>query len=154
AWYSEPCSAVLVSAPSSGGNRSLTTTDLAGAAGDDRGDYMSAFGGSAGATPVVSGVVALMLARNPALTWRDVQHILVRSSRRVDVGDPGWTPRTLSHSEKYGFGVVDALAAVTKAATWTNVPAETAIPAVTSTVGLAIPDNSATGVSNTIAIGP
>src|SRR5262249_22179245 len=82
--YSESCSALLVTAPSSGApgaSRALTTTDLAGAAGADPGDYTQAFGGTAAATPIVSGVAALMLATNPALTWRDVQHILVRTSR-------------------------------------------------------------------------
>src|SRR6185436_7443078 len=153
AWYSEPCSALLVSAPSSGGNRSLMTTDLAGAAGDDRGDFMAAFGGTSAAAPVVSGVVALMLARNPALTWRDVQHILVRSSRNGDAGDAGWTTGLRPHNEKYGFGVVDALAAVTQAANWVNVAAESAVPAVASAVGLPIPDNSQAGVSDTITIG-
>jgi subtilisin family serine protease len=134
--HSEACSALLVSAER--GNRSLTTTDLAGAAGDDRGDYMAAFGGTSAAAPVVSGVVALMLARNPTLTWRDVQHILVRSSRKVDAGDPGWTAGVFSHSETRP-GVVDAQAAVSLAATWTSVAAEAAIPEAASAVGLAIP---------------
>jgi len=153
AWYSEPCSALLVSAPSSGGNRSMMTTDLAGAPGDDRGDYMAAFGGTSAAAPVVSGVVALMLARNPGLTWRDVQHILVRTSRKVDGSDPTWSAGAFPHSEKYGFGVVDAQAAVTLAATWTKVSAETAIPEVASAVGRAIPDKNSLGVSDAIAIG-
>ena len=52
-----------------------------------------------------------MLARNPALTWRDVQHILVRSSRRVDSGRSELDTDTFPHSEKYGFGIVDALSA-------------------------------------------
>ena len=94
--YSEACSALLVSAPSSGAagvNRSLTTTDLTDADGRDAGDDTATFGGTAAAAPVVSGVVALMLARNPALTWRDVQHILVRTSRPVAASDADWTAR-------------------------------------------------------------
>src|SRR6185436_2047641 len=86
--YSESCSALLVSAPSGGGTRGLTTTDLVGPAGADPGDYTNGFSGTSAAAPVVSGVAALMLARNPALTWRDVQHLLVRSSRQVDASDP------------------------------------------------------------------
>jgi subtilisin-like proprotein convertase family protein len=151
--YSESCSALLVSAPSSGGARSLTTTDLAGPAGSDPTDYTAGFGGTAAAAPVVSGVAALMLARNPALTWRDVQHIFVRSSRQVNVSDLGWTTGPFPHSEKYGFGVVDALAAVNLAATWTNVAVETALPAVAHSVQLAIPDNLALGVSDDIVVG-
>jgi subtilisin family serine protease len=153
---SESCSALLVSAPSKGTaglTRGVPTTDLIGAAGYDPSDYASAFGGTGAAAPVVSGVVALMLARNPALTWRDVQHILVRSSRQVDASDPSWTAGALPHSEKYGFGVVDAVAAVNLAASWTNVRAEAAVPSATHDVSLAIPDNSATGVSHSIAVG-
>ncbi len=45
-------------------------------------DYTSAFNGTSAAAPMVSGVIALMLEANPNLTWRDVQEILVRSSRQ------------------------------------------------------------------------
>src|SRR5690606_34768277 len=45
-------------------------------------DYTSRFGGTSGATPIVSGVIALMLEANPNLSWRDVQEILVRSARQ------------------------------------------------------------------------
>ena len=153
--YSEPCAALFVTAPSSGVpgvNRSLTTTDLVGVDGTDPTDDTNTFGGTAGAAPIVSGVAALLLARNPALTWRDVQHLLVRSSRAVDTNDPSWTTGPFPHSEKYGFGVVDALAAVTRAATWRNVAAESAVLPVTHTVNLSIPDNAAAGVSNVIQI--
>jgi subtilisin-like proprotein convertase family protein len=155
--YSESCSALLVSAPSSGApgvHRGLTTTDLLGSDGNSAGDYTSAFGGTSAAAPVVSGVAALMLARNPALTWRDVQHILVRSGRQVDAADPGWTAGVFPHSERYGFGIVDALAAVTRAGTWTNVAAESAVPPIARAVGTTIPDNDATGVSDSVSVGP
>lgn len=154
ALYSEPCSALFVSAPSSGlsGNRSLTTTDLAGADGDDPSDDTPRFGGTSAAAPVVSGVVALMLARNPFLTWRDVQHILVRTSRRVNLSDPSWTMGQFPHSEKFGFGVVDALAAVTAAASWPAVAPE-ASATVFRSPGLAIPNNDGTSASDSASIG-
>jgi len=101
----------------------------------------------------VSGVAALMLARNPALTWRDVQHILVRTSRRVNASDATWTAAAFPHSEKYGFGLVDAAAAVNLAASWSNVAAEGAVPVVTHPVQLAIPDNNADGSADTIVVG-
>jgi subtilisin-like proprotein convertase family protein len=154
--YSESCSALLVSAPSGGVpgvNRGLTTTDLVDADGIDPTDYTDAFNGTAGAAPVVSGIAALMLAKNPALTWRDVQHILVRTSRLVDANDPSWTFGAFPHSEKYGFGVVDALAAVTSAATWKNVLPEKAVPDVKHVVGAMIPDNNPAGVSDSIVVG-
>ncbi|HMP06772.1 MAG TPA: S8 family serine peptidase, partial [Lacipirellulaceae bacterium] len=46
--------------------------------------YTSRFNGTSAATPIVSGVVALMLEANPNLSWRDVQEILVRSARQND----------------------------------------------------------------------
>lgn len=153
AFYSEPCSAMFVTAPSNGGSRGITTTDLVGSPGYNPTDYTSSFGGTSSATPLVSGVVALMLAQNPSLTWRDVKHILAESSFRINSTDPGWTTGALPHSEKFGFGLVDAQAAVNLAATWTNVAAESAIPAVARTLNLTIPDNNATGLTDSITIG-
>src|SRR5262249_30856157 len=153
---SESCPALLVSAPSRGvaaSTRGLTTTDLVGSAGGESTDYTAAFGGTAAAAPIVSGVAALMLARNPALTWRGVQHILVRRGGRVNGSDPSCTAAALPHSEKDGFGLVDAVAAVNLAAAWSNVAAESAVPAVTHSVQLAIPDNHAAGVADTIVVG-
>jgi subtilisin family serine protease len=53
-------------------------------------DYTSRFGGTSGAAPLVSGVIALMLEANPNLTYRDVQEILVRSARQNDDLDESW----------------------------------------------------------------
>ncbi|MBI4638792.1 MAG: S8 family serine peptidase [Candidatus Rokubacteria bacterium] len=152
--YSEPCSAMFVTAPSSGGTRSITTTDLVGSQGySSTGDYTNTFGGTSSAAPLLSGVVALVLAENPSLTWRDVKHLLARSSVRINPTDTGWTTGALPHNENFGFGLVDAAAAVALAATWTNVPPEGAIPPVTRTPNLGIPDNNATGVADTVTIG-
>lgn len=52
--------------------------------------YTTRFGGTSAAAPLVSGVIALMLEANPNLTWRDVQEILVRSSRQNDDLDESW----------------------------------------------------------------
>ena len=45
-------------------------------------DYTSRFNGTSAATPMVTGVIALMLEANPNLSWHDVQEILVRSARQ------------------------------------------------------------------------
>ena len=47
-------------------------------------EYTSTFNGTSSATPMVSGVVALVLEANPDLNWRDVKHILAQSARPVD----------------------------------------------------------------------
>ena len=151
AWYSEPCSALFVSAPSSGGLRGITTTDLEGDFGSAIGDYTSTFGGTSAATPVVSGVVALMLSANPGLTGRDVHHILRQTSARIDLADPTWTAGPFPHSENYGFGLVDAVAAVTAAANWTNVGSEVSTERVAQNVGVALPDANPNGLTSTIA---
>jgi hypothetical protein len=45
-------------------------------------NYTSRMNGTSASAPMVSGVIALMLQANPDLTYRDVQEILVRSSRQ------------------------------------------------------------------------
>jgi subtilisin family serine protease len=45
-------------------------------------DYTSRFNGTSASSPIVAGVIALMLEANPNLTYRDVQDILVRSARQ------------------------------------------------------------------------
>lgn len=98
--------------------------------------YESAFSGTSAATPTVSGVVALMLGVSPHLTQRDVKYILATTARWVDhdqpkvvykdmVLDPGWITNAAGHrfSNWYGFGLVDASAAVDKARTFASLPA-------------------------------
>jgi hypothetical protein len=38
---------------------------------------------------MAAGIVALTLEANPNLTWRDVQHIIVRYFQPVQMGDRG-----------------------------------------------------------------
>ena len=104
--------------------------------------------GKSFATGMVSGVVALVRGVNPELTWRDVKLILAGSARQNDPNHPEWTQgapqyrapdRTYHFNEHYGFGVVDAGAAVDRARSWVNLP-----PMKTMTVRSgrsALPDN-------------
>jgi subtilisin family serine protease len=104
-----------IMAPSGTGNRQgLRTTDIFGEGGyDDRGEnleYTDRFGGTSGAAPVVSGVVALMIGANPRLTEADVRRVLCATAVRVNpeaarYDSNGWSPT-------YGCGRVDAGAAV------------------------------------------
>ena len=116
-------------------------------------------GGTSFSTPVVSSVVALILEANAALTWRDVQHILVRSSVKVDGDDEAWKVNGAGRDihDGHGFGLVDAGAATTLAASWTPIAQPATYDSAVITVdGGAIPDHSTTGlkVTHTVAGGP
>ena len=137
-FYGERGANVLVCAPSSGDTPNVTTTSI-------RGAWRNDFSGTSASTPMVAGVVALMLSANPALSWRDVRLILAQTARRNDPTDPEWAPKPsgLAHNPKYGFGVVDAAAAVARARTWSSVGGSErlktcALPA--STPALSVPD--------------
>jgi len=129
-WYSEPGANILVTAHSNGGSptyEGITTTDITGNGGYNGGDVTHDFGGTSSATPLVSGVIALVLEANPNLTWRDIQNILVHSSRKNDANDSSWNLNGGGHdvSHKFGFGAVDAGAAVSLAQNWSSSGEET-----------------------------
>jgi Ca2+-binding RTX toxin-like protein len=152
--YSEPGAPILVTAYSSGTGVGITTTDLVGTAGSANGDYRNDFGGTSSATPLVSGVIALMLEANPNLTYRDVKHILVDTAEQNDPTDADWVLNGAGHlvNHQYGFGAIDALASVNAATTHVNVAAETTVISSTITVNAAIPDNSPAGVTSLVNI--
>eukprot|EP00298_Acanthocystis_sp_HF-20_P018353 c21951_g1_i1.p1 GENE.c21951_g1_i1~~c21951_g1_i1.p1 ORF type:complete len:1871 (-),score=718.46 c21951_g1_i1:35-5647(-) len=122
--YSEPGAAIHVCAPSSdSGHSGIFTTALPETA-DLEGNCTARFGGTSSATPLVSGIIALILSANQDLGWRDVKHILKQSAIKTDPTDSDWFQNAanvwVSHS--YGFGRVQASRAVDLASNWTNVP--------------------------------
>lgn len=95
-------------------------------------NYNSVMNGTSSAAPTVTGVVALMLEANPNLTWRDLRLILMKTARQADaniapntlklaggdyIAEPAWTTNAagLKFHNWYGFGLVDAAAAVAMA---------------------------------------
>ncbi|SVB19072.1 uncharacterized protein METZ01_LOCUS171926, partial [marine metagenome] len=166
-YYSEPGANILVAAHSSGGNKGsefpyttyvgITTTDRTGSDGYSSGDTDNNFGGTSSAAPLVSGIIALMLEANENLTWRDVQHILVNSARKNDPSDSSWGANGAGHdvSHKYGFGVIDAGAAVALAENWASVDDEANASYGPYTPSVAIPDASSswTEVSTYVSAG-
>jgi len=122
-YFSTPGASVLVSAP----GVAIYTTDNTGNDGFVAGDYVGVSGTSF-AAPIVSGVIALMLDANPNLGYRDVQEILAYSSRKIDPTSASWQTNGandingtgLHFSHQYGFGLVDAYAAVRLAETWAS----------------------------------
>lgn len=142
--YSNWGSNVLVAAPAAS-----VTTDRSGnngynSSGSGDGDslsdtdYTSIFGGTSAATPVVSGVIALMYDAAPDLGWRDVKSILAASARitgsSIDAAAQGyedgtwltngatdWNGGGRAFHVNYGYGQVDAHAAVRMAEIWSEI---------------------------------
>ncbi len=162
--YSEEGANLWVCAPSMGrANHGITTTDRTGSQGYNQTgaspnisntNYTNDFSGTSSAAPLASGVVALMLQANPNLGWRDLRLILAETARKNDPTDSDWTVngagRNINH--KYGFGVVDAQAAVTRALTWTNVGVQQTFTTPIRSPNLPIPDNNSTGVSDSMTV--
>jgi subtilisin-like proprotein convertase family protein len=141
--YTNYGSSILLTAPAAS-----VTTDLMGDEGYNRGgtadgdrltqtDYTSTFAGTSAATPVVSGVVALMLDANDRLGWRDVHDILALSASHtgsavgrgpsatevgtwLTMGGNHWNGGGAIFHQSYGFGMVDAFAATRMAEVWTR----------------------------------
>ena len=70
----------------------IFTTDIAGAGGYASGDYFSGFNGTSSATPLVAGIAALLLAKEPQLTPKQVKDRIHDAGDAVSVpkhpGDP------------------------------------------------------------------
>lgn len=106
------------------------------------------FNGTSAASPIAAGIFGLMLEANPGLSVRDIQHIVQRTSvplnfdpqatywtnafgyGTTDPDDPQiqnptfWQVNSADvlHSDEYGFGLLDAEAAVEMAANWNGLP--------------------------------
>lgn len=156
--YSELGANLLCCAPSWTAWRwGIVTTDLlSGTAGlnvnrsvfdfPDR-DYTAWFGGTSASAPLVSGIVALMLEKNPNLTWRDVQEILIRSATKNHPQDYDWITNGagIPFNHKYGAGMVNAAKAVTLSSTWANLGPELCISRERRNLGMLIWDASFIG---------
>ncbi|CAH0758094.1 unnamed protein product [Diatraea saccharalis] len=119
-WYSEMCSSTLAATYSSGAinEKQVVTTDL---------HHFCTAGhtGTSASAPLAAGICALALQANRDLTWRDMQHIVVRTAKpeRLSLGGE-WrvngVGRNVSHS--FGYGLLDAAGMVRLARSWRTVP--------------------------------
>ncbi len=142
-------------------------------------NYTSTMNGTSSAAPIAAGVIALMLEANPALTWRDVKHILASSATVVQpavgntthpfnygllghVYERGWITNAAGFKfhNWFGFGRVNADQAVTMAESY-----GASLPAMkitadkdgdtyyrTGAINVAVPDRSATGGTTTVNV--
>ncbi|XP_050295160.1 neuroendocrine convertase 2 [Anthonomus grandis grandis] len=124
AHYDESCSSTLASTFSNGAkepNSGVATTDLYG-------KCTTTHSGTSAAAPEAAGVFALALEANPKLTWRDIQHLTVLTSKRNSLFDAKgrfhWTMNGvgLEFNHLFGYGVLDAGAMVALAKQWKTVP--------------------------------
>ena len=127
--------------------------------------YRKDFGGTSAATPIVSGVAALLRDANPDLTWRDLKLILAASARKNDAINPGWeegapkygadsAEERYNFNHEYGFGMVDAQAAVDLARGWTNAPPLESASAASRSATTILPPSGSTPrtVTTTLAL--
>jgi len=92
-------------APSNGA-AGVRTIDRMGSRGYSSGNYTGTFGGTSAACPVVSGVAALVISANPALTETEIRSILLNTA--TDMGSIG-------RDNFYGTGRVNAYEALLSA---------------------------------------
>jgi subtilisin family serine protease len=119
--YSNVGPEASVCAPSSGGVRGIFTTDVStsgrgfnigvAAAGGKDGLHTNDFGGTSSATPLAAGVAALVLSVQPKLSRDALRDVLQSTADKIGTGYDA-----NGHSDKFGFGRVNAGAAVDKAA--------------------------------------
>lgn len=140
--------------------------------------YTSAATGTSFASPTVAGLAGILLSANPNLSWRDVKHILASTATQIQpsagntthpmgydlVGhtyQQGWVTNAAGYKfhNWFGFGLINAEAAVTLAKSYTF-PLGTLVTTedpktlqslyTKTSLSLAIPDNSSTGVTSQI----
>jgi hypothetical protein len=96
-------------------------------------NYRNNFGGTSSATPLVAGIAALVLSASPSLTWVEVREILRDTADKIDSANTNATNRWVDaagnnstspayagpfYSRRYGYGRVNAEAAVNAAITY------------------------------------
>ncbi|XP_051170796.1 furin-like protease 1 [Leptopilina boulardi] len=135
-WYSEKCSSTLATTYSSGSQteKQIITTDL-------HHYCTSSHTGTSASAPLAAGICALVLEANRNLTWRDMQHIVVRTAKPANLNATDWVTngigRNVSHS--FGYGLMDASAMVRLARKWRTVPEQHTCEVIAPQVGQEIP---------------
>ncbi|AXF86486.1 Bifunctional hemolysin/adenylate cyclase [Ephemeroptericola cinctiostellae] len=153
---------LLVSA--SGQDLSTTGLQVENSNGSTFGDETALASGTSFSAPTVSGIIALMLEANPNLGYRDVQDILAASARQIidpntvwqTNGARNWNGGGMHVSHDYGYGMIDARAAVRLAETWakqeTDQNNKSGIVNDFSVLNMAIPDNDGNLIVSSINV--
>ena len=105
---------------------------------------------------MAAGIVALLLSARPDLGWRDVQHLIVQTTKITDAKDYDWATNGAGYhiNHKYGFGNLDAAALVDASARHTLVPSPALSTSMQTYAGLDIPFASADSyLEHSLAVG-
>lgn len=138
-------------------------------------DYNAQMNGTSSAAPNTAGAIALIMSANPALTWRDVRHILATTARKIDPENagvnltfknaqgesqtydaiPAWQTNAAGYNFHtfFGFGAIDVDAAVNMARFYNADRGNfTMTPWQTINANVSIPDGNVAGVESTVEI--
>ncbi|HEX8517113.1 MAG TPA: S8 family serine peptidase [Bacteroidia bacterium] len=128
------------------------------------GNYNNDFSGTSFSTPVAAGIAGLVLSANPVLNWVEVKYILRVKAQKIDnsnndsigrwttsraVGALPITPSAIdddAYSRWYGYGRLDALAAVQEALAYNPQVRDLKIRDITSDDGS--PNPTGTSISS------
>jgi subtilisin family serine protease len=140
--------------------RGMVTSDRTQAAGYSGEDYTNTFGGTSSSCPVVAGVAGLMLSVNPSLTARQVREILQATADKIvdrtpdpQLGLQHGTYNASGHSQWFGYGKVDAAAAVREAQRRAFVGRQLGrVVQQQNQAAQGIPDNRPGGVESNVAV--
>ncbi|CAK8685621.1 unnamed protein product [Clavelina lepadiformis] len=149
--YAEQCTSMFVSTLSSGEYpaRNIVTTDWT--LGKKNTQCTTGHSGTSAATPLVAGMVALMLQVQPCLGWRDIQHLFAltaiplyeypASNQKKSL----WHTNTAkyTHNTYHGFGFLNSWRLVNAAKIWKSVPWLTSLKPICSGTNIPIPDKTA-----------
>jgi len=109
AWYSNYGSQLDVIAPGGSDELGITTLDNMGVNGISSQDEnyllfddVSPFIGTSAAAPIVSGVIALMLEKNPTLTRIEIENLLKNTSEKI-----GFHSYQDGRNDYYGYGKIN-----------------------------------------------
>lgn len=167
--FSTPGANILISAPSAGMLSPTLSNDPKAS------QYATVQGTSFGA-PMITAISALMLEANPDLGYRDVQTILALTANKNIIedktanalipwktnGNKHWNGGGMHINYDYGYGKVDALAAVRLAENWLATPGTSAQteanlkqltkPVASNQLKRAIPNGDRNGIVETLAV--